>query len=92
MSEEREGEVVKVAEVINPEKDVLPDPKKLKTVDENGEEQTVEYEAVEEAEDDDEEQSFDDESAEDDDEDTAAVAKEVDSSNIIPRYYYCVGI
>ncbi len=89
--EETEGEVAKVAEVKSPEKEGMPDTKRQKTVDENGEEQTVEDQAVEQ--DDDEEQSFDDGSAENDDEETSAsVAKEVDGSNIIPRYYYCVGI
>ncbi len=90
-----EGEVAKVAEVKSPEMDVVPDTKRQKTVDENGEEQ-VEYKHEEEVEgdddDDDEQNTGDNDSADDDNKETAAsVAKEVDSSNIIPRYY-CVGV
>ncbi len=93
-SEVTEGEVARVVEVKSPEKDVVPDTKRQKTVDENGEEQVEdkhEEEVGDDDEDHDEQNSGTDDSADDDNKDTAeSVAKEVDSSNIIPRYY-CVG-
>ncbi len=85
--EETEVEIENLVEVISPEKDTAPDTKRQKTVGQNGEEQVVQVVPEEEEEEDEEQSSGDVVSAEDDnDEDTAAsVAKEVDSSNIIPR-------
>ncbi len=91
-SEVTEGNVAKVVEVKSPEKEVVPDTKRQKTTEENGEEraQDKHEEVVEDSDAADDEQSPSDD---DDDKETAAsVAKEVDSSNIIPRYLLCGGM